>query len=69
MRVILNEDRQPSKDGDKTGRGRSGDLFSPLANRSQEDPAMVDRFEVIIAGMEIGNAYTELNNPVEQCRR
>jgi lysyl-tRNA synthetase class 2 len=42
---------------------------SPLANHSAEDPAMVDRFEVIIAGMEIGNAYTELNNPIEQCRR
>jgi lysyl-tRNA synthetase class 2 len=42
---------------------------SPLANNSADDPAMVDRFEVIIAGMEIGNAYTELNNPIEQCRR
>jgi lysyl-tRNA synthetase, class II len=42
---------------------------SPLANSNAEDPAMVDRFEVIIAGMEIGNAYTELNDPVEQCRR
>ena len=30
---------------------------------------MVDRFEIIIAGMEIGNAFTELNNPIEQCRR
>ncbi len=42
---------------------------SPLANNSVEDPTMVDRFEIIIAGMEIGNAYTELNNPMEQCRR
>jgi lysyl-tRNA synthetase class 2 len=42
---------------------------SPLANNSPEDPGMVDRFEIIIAGMEIGNAYTELNNPIEQCRR
>ncbi len=42
---------------------------SPLANNSPEDPAMVDRFELFIAGMEIGNAYTELNNPMEQCRR
>jgi lysyl-tRNA synthetase class 2 len=39
---------------------------SPLANNNVEDPAMVDRFEIIIAGMEIGNAYTEL---IEQCRR
>ena len=42
---------------------------SPLANHNPDDPSMADRFEVIIAGMEIGNAYTELNNPIEQCRR
>ncbi len=42
---------------------------SPLANNNPDDPRMVDRFEIIIAGMEIGNAYTELNNPIEQCRR
>ncbi|MEP6717068.1 MAG: lysine--tRNA ligase [Terriglobia bacterium] len=42
---------------------------SPLANTSPDDPTMVDRFEIIVAGMEIGNAYTELNNPAEQCRR
>ena len=42
---------------------------SPLAKNNAEDPSMVDRFELFIAGMEIGNAYTELNNPMEQCRR
>jgi len=42
---------------------------SPLANNNPDDPSMADRFEIIIAGMEIGNAYTELNNPIEQCRR
>jgi len=42
---------------------------SPLANNSPDDPAMVDRFEIFVAGMEIGNAYTELNNPMEQLRR
>ena len=42
---------------------------SPLANNSPDDPAMVDRFEIFIAGMEIGNAFTELNNPIEQRRR
>jgi len=42
---------------------------SPLARNNPEEPAMVDRFEIIIAGMEIGNAYTELNDPMEQRRR
>ena len=43
--------------------------ISPLANNNPDDPTMVDRFEIIVAGMEIGNAFTELNNPIEQCRR
>ena len=43
--------------------------ISPLANNNADDPTMVDRFEIFIAGMEIGNAFTELNNPIEQCRR
>jgi lysyl-tRNA synthetase class 2 len=42
---------------------------SPLANNSPDDPGIVDRFEHFVAGMEIGNAYTELNNPMEQRRR
>ncbi len=41
---------------------------SPLANTSPDDPAMVDRFEIIIAGMKVA-MHTELNNPIEQCRR
>ena len=43
--------------------------ISPLANNNPDDPTMVDRFEIFIAGMEIGNAFTELNNPMEQRRR
>ena len=42
---------------------------SPLAKNSLNAPGMVDRFEIYIAGMEIGNAYTELNDPMEQRRR
>jgi len=42
---------------------------SPLAKQNPDDPAMTDRFEVFAAGMEIGNAYTELNDPNEQRRR
>jgi lysyl-tRNA synthetase class 2 len=42
---------------------------SPLSKNNPEDPAFVDRFEIYAAGMEIGNAYTELNDPQEQRRR
>lgn len=43
--------------------------LSPLSKQNAENPAMVDRFEIYAAGMEIGNAYTELNDPQEQRRR
>ncbi len=42
---------------------------SPLSKNKADDPAFVERFEIYIAGMEIGNAYTELNDPQEQRRR
>ena len=42
---------------------------SPLSKQKRDDPAFVERFEIYVAGMEIGNAYTELNDPLEQCRR
>ncbi len=42
---------------------------SPLSKNKREEPEMVERFEIYIAGMEIGNAYTELNDPQEQRRR
>ena len=42
---------------------------SPLSKNSLDDPAFTDRFEIYAAGMEIGNAYTELNDPREQQRR
>jgi lysyl-tRNA synthetase class 2 len=41
----------------------------PLAKASAEDPRLAERFEVFIAGMELGNAFTELNDPAEQERR
>ncbi len=43
--------------------------LSPLSKQSVNNPKMVDRFEIYAAGMEIGNAYTELNDPQEQRRR
>jgi len=42
---------------------------SPLSKNKPEDPALVERFEIYAAGMELGNAYTELNDPQEQRRR
>ena len=42
---------------------------SPLARRLPEDPRVTSRFELIVAGMELANAFTELNDPDEQRRR
>jgi lysyl-tRNA synthetase class 2 len=44
-------------------------LLSPLAKSHREDPDLVERFELFVAGKEIANAYTELNDPVEQKER
>ncbi|MDA1266305.1 MAG: lysine--tRNA ligase, partial [Planctomycetota bacterium] len=41
----------------------------PLAKQSPEDPRIAERFEVFVAGMELGNAFSELNDPAEQQRR
>ncbi len=43
--------------------------ISPLTKRHRSDPRLVERFEPIVAGMEVGNAYSELNDPVEQYER
>jgi lysyl-tRNA synthetase class 2 len=43
--------------------------LSPLAKQKREDPTLVDRFELFVARMELANAYSELNDPVEQQRR
>ncbi|MDX6592207.1 MAG: lysyl-tRNA synthetase, class [Gaiellales bacterium] len=43
--------------------------LSPFAKRSPGDPAVVERFEAFVNGMEIGNGYTELNDPLDQRAR
>jgi lysyl-tRNA synthetase class 2 len=43
--------------------------LSPLAKRSAEEPRLVERFEPFLAGMEIGNAFSELNDPDDQRQR
>jgi lysyl-tRNA synthetase, class II len=42
---------------------------SPLSKQKPDDPDWVERFEVYIGGFEIGNAFSELNDPVEQQKR
>ncbi len=42
---------------------------SPLSKNKPDEPAFVERFEIYAAGLEIANAFTELNDPREQCRR
>ncbi len=42
---------------------------SPLSRRNAQDPSLVDRFELYICGREIANAFSELNDPVDQRRR
>ena len=44
-------------------------LVSPLAKRQQDNPELTQRFQVIIAGSEIGNGYSELNDPIDQKQR
>ncbi len=39
---------------------------SPLSRRNDRDPQITDRFELFIGGREIANAFTELNDPVDQ---
>lgn len=43
--------------------------LSPLAKRKAEDPRYVERFEPLIAGFELGNCFTELNDPIDQRSR
>ena len=43
--------------------------ISPLSKQKPEDPSLVERFEIYVAGMEIANGFSELNDPAEQERR
>jgi len=43
--------------------------ISPLSKNKPDEPAWVERFEIFVGGLEIGNAFSELNDPEEQRRR
>lgn len=43
--------------------------ISPLAKRDETNPNITQRFQVIIAGSELGNGYSELNDPIDQAKR
>ena len=43
--------------------------LTPLAKRSEKDPRKVEQFQVILGGSEVGNGYSELNDPIDQDER
>lgn len=43
--------------------------ISPLAKRSKNDPRVVERFHLLLGGSELGNGYSELNDPIDQAER
>ena len=43
--------------------------ISPLTKRKKDQPELVERFELFIGGREYGNAYSELNDPIDQYQR
>ncbi len=43
--------------------------FNPFAKRKEDDPTLIDRFQLVMAGIELTNCFAELNNPVDQKER
>lgn len=43
--------------------------FNPFAKRKEDNPDLIDRFQLVIGGLELVNAFSELNNPIDQKER
>ena len=43
--------------------------FNPFAKRKEDDPSIIDRFQLVISGIELVNAFSELNDPIDQKER
>lgn len=43
--------------------------FNPFAKRKEDNPELIDRFQLVIGGVELVNAFSELNNPIDQKER
>ena len=44
-------------------------MVSPLAKRGEDNQELTQRFQILIAGSELGNGYSELNDPIDQAER
>ncbi|MBD3311729.1 MAG: lysine--tRNA ligase [Candidatus Magasanikbacteria bacterium] len=44
-------------------------VVSPLAKRQADNPELTERYQIIVAGSELGNGYSELNDPIDQAER
>jgi lysyl-tRNA synthetase class 2 len=69
LQLILFEETVEEKLIDPTFITAYPSEVSPLARRNAQDPTIVDRFELFIAGREIANAFSELNDPEDQAAR
>jgi lysyl-tRNA synthetase class 2 len=66
---VRREDRVERHIGDPTFVTDYPRELSPLAKPSRKDATLVERFELVVAGREVANAFSELNDPIDQRER